>query len=68
MLVVAPLSANTLAKVALGMSDNLLTCVVRAWDWTNRPLIVSRTAVGASARGGETWAAAARRSREQSGW
>ena len=28
-LVVAPLSANTLAKLAQGMSDNLLTCVVR---------------------------------------
>jgi phosphopantothenoylcysteine decarboxylase len=31
-LVVAPLSANTLAKMASGMCDNLLTCVVRAWD------------------------------------
>ncbi|KAH6840776.1 flavoprotein-domain-containing protein [Chaetomium sp. MPI-CAGE-AT-0009] len=32
MLVVAPLSANTLAKVVHGMSDNLLTSVIRAWD------------------------------------
>ncbi|KAK3944071.1 flavoprotein [Diplogelasinospora grovesii] len=32
MLVVAPLSANTLAKVVNGMSDNLLTSVIRAWD------------------------------------
>ncbi|KAK4152923.1 hypothetical protein C8A00DRAFT_15823 [Chaetomidium leptoderma] len=31
-LVVAPLSANTLAKVVNGMSDNLLTSVIRAWD------------------------------------
>lgn len=31
-LVIAPLSANTLAKVVNGMSDNLLTSVVRAWD------------------------------------
>ncbi len=31
-LLVAPLSANTLAKLAAGMSDNLLTCVARAWD------------------------------------
>ncbi|KAI0216208.1 Phosphopantothenoylcysteine decarboxylase [Lamellibrachia satsuma] len=28
----APLDANTLAKVATGLCDNLLTCVVRAWD------------------------------------
>ncbi|KAK4453747.1 flavoprotein [Podospora aff. communis PSN243] len=32
MLVVAPLSANTLAKIVNGMSDNLLTSVIRAWD------------------------------------
>lgn len=31
-LVIAPLSANTLAKLAGGLCDNLLTCVVRAWD------------------------------------
>ncbi|KAJ5587476.1 Flavoprotein [Penicillium hispanicum] len=31
-LVIAPLSANTLAKLANGMSDNLLTSVCRAWD------------------------------------
>mmetsp|Transcript_7909 Transcript_7909/g.29265 ORF Transcript_7909/g.29265 Transcript_7909/m.29265 type:complete len:189 (+) Transcript_7909:640-1206(+) len=33
-LVVAPLSANTLAKLANGLCDNLVTCVVRAWDFT----------------------------------
>ncbi|SPO06044.1 probable halotolerance protein HAL3 (contains flavoprotein domain) [Cephalotrichum gorgonifer] len=33
-LVVAPLSANTLAKTANGISDNLLTSVIRAWDTT----------------------------------
>ncbi|KAL1956355.1 hypothetical protein VTO42DRAFT_7338 [Malbranchea cinnamomea] len=33
-LVVAPMSANTLAKIANGMSDNLLTSVIRAWDPT----------------------------------
>jgi phosphopantothenoylcysteine decarboxylase len=32
MLVIAPLSANTLAKLANGLSDNLLTSVCRAWD------------------------------------
>lgn len=39
-LVIAPLSANTLAKMANGISDNLLTCVVRAWDMT-RPIILA---------------------------
>ncbi|XP_045215386.1 phosphopantothenoylcysteine decarboxylase-like [Mercenaria mercenaria] len=31
-LVIAPLDANTLAKISNGICDNLLTCVVRAWD------------------------------------
>lgn len=31
--VIAPLSANTLAKLANGICDNLLTCVARAWDF-----------------------------------
>ncbi|KAM5350236.1 hypothetical protein ACJ41O_006741 [Fusarium nematophilum] len=33
-LVIAPLSANTLAKIVNGMCDSLLTSVVRAWDTT----------------------------------
>ncbi|XP_056621964.1 phosphopantothenoylcysteine decarboxylase isoform X2 [Triplophysa dalaica] len=36
--VIAPLDANTLGKISSGICDNLLTCVVRAWD-TNRPLL-----------------------------
>jgi phosphopantothenoylcysteine decarboxylase len=32
LLVVAPLSANTLAKIAGGLADNLLISVIRAWD------------------------------------
>ena len=39
LLVVAPLSANTLAKLAQGLCDNCLTSVVRAWDWS-KPLLV----------------------------
>ena len=39
-LVIAPLSADTLAKMANGRADNLLTCVVRAWDMA-KPLIVA---------------------------
>ncbi|XP_040893893.1 phosphopantothenoylcysteine decarboxylase [Toxotes jaculatrix] len=38
LLVIAPLDANTLGKIANGICDNLLTCVVRAWD-TSRPLL-----------------------------
>ncbi|KAK9378270.1 flavoprotein [Kockiozyma suomiensis] len=32
LLLVAPLSANTLAKIAGGLCDNLLTSIVRAWN------------------------------------
>lgn len=35
---IAPLDANTMAKMANGICDNLLTCTVRAWD-TSKPLI-----------------------------
>ena len=38
-MVIAPLDANTLAKLAGGMCDNLLTCIVRAWD-LQRPLFL----------------------------
>lgn len=33
-LVIAPLSANTMAKMSNGISDNLLLSIVRAWDTT----------------------------------
>ena len=36
LLVIAPLDANTLAKLAMGLSDNCLTCVWRAWDPSGR--------------------------------
>ncbi|KAF7224379.1 phosphopantothenoylcysteine decarboxylase [Nothobranchius furzeri] len=38
LLIIAPLDANTLGKIASGICDNLLTCVVRAWD-IGRPLL-----------------------------
>jgi phosphopantothenoylcysteine synthetase/decarboxylase len=38
-LLVAPASANTIAKAANGICDNLLLCVIRAWDRT-RPAII----------------------------
>jgi phosphopantothenoylcysteine decarboxylase len=39
-LLIAPLDANTLAKIAYGLADNCLTCVVRAWDLT-QPMILA---------------------------
>lgn len=33
-MVVAPLSANSLAKMASGLCDNLLLSTIRAWDTT----------------------------------
>jgi phosphopantothenoylcysteine decarboxylase len=38
--VIAPLDANTLAKLANGLSDNCLTCVWRAWD-PARPVVLA---------------------------
>ena len=37
---VAPLDANTLAKLAVGLCDNALTCVWRAWD-VSRPVVLA---------------------------
>lgn len=39
-LVIAPLDAHTLAKISLGLSDNLLTCVFRAWEHP-RPIVLA---------------------------
>nr|CAG8485952.1 5430_t:CDS:2 [Entrophospora candida] len=36
---IAPLDANTLAKIANGLCDNLLTCILRAWE-LGKPVIV----------------------------
>ncbi|MCI0377649.1 MAG: phosphopantothenoylcysteine decarboxylase [Gemmataceae bacterium] len=38
--VIAPLDANTLAKLACGLADNCLTCVWRAWD-RSRPVVLA---------------------------
>ncbi|GIW86838.1 MAG: phosphopantothenoylcysteine decarboxylase [Isosphaeraceae bacterium] len=40
LLILAPLDAQTLARLALGLSDNLLACVIRAWDY-QKPLILA---------------------------
>ncbi|KAG0307440.1 hypothetical protein BGZ97_000402 [Linnemannia gamsii] len=39
MFIICPLDANTLAKLAQGLCDNLITCILRAWD-ESRPVIV----------------------------
>ena len=39
-LVIAPLDANTLAKLANGLADNCLTCVWRAWE-PARPVVLA---------------------------
>lgn len=39
-MVIAPLDANTLAKMACGLSDNCLTCTWRAWD-REKPIILA---------------------------
>lgn len=40
-IVIAPLTANTLAKIANGLADNLLTCVMRAWEVKTKPIIIA---------------------------
>lgn len=40
LLLIAPLDANTLAKLAVGLCDNALTCVWRAWDM-KRPVLLA---------------------------
>ena len=46
MAIVAPLSAHTLAKFATGLSDDTLSCCIRAWDFGHgkrpgKPLILA---------------------------
>jgi phosphopantothenoylcysteine decarboxylase len=40
LLLIVPLDANTLAKLACGLADNCLTCVWRAWD-PARPVVLA---------------------------
>ena len=41
LLLVAPLSANTMAKFSHGLADNLLSSVFRAWNFNQKPCIVA---------------------------
>lgn len=43
-LIVAPLTANTLSKIGLGLCDNLLTNVIRAWN-TQYPILLAPSMV-----------------------
>lgn len=38
-IMVAPMDANTLAKLVHGFCDNLLTSIIRAWDWDKSVLL-----------------------------
>ena len=40
LLLIAPLDANSLAKLANGLADNLVTCVARAWSLGRRPALL----------------------------
>ena len=40
-LILAPLDANTLGKVAFGLCDNFLTCLVRAWNFGSKSVILA---------------------------
>lgn len=46
-LVVAPMTANTLSKIALGLCDNLLTNVIRAWN-PSSPILLAPSMVSQS--------------------
>ncbi|RLV95021.1 Protein SIS2 [Spathaspora sp. JA1] len=46
-LVVCPLTANTLSKISLGICDNLLTNVIRAWN-TSYPILLAPAMVSYS--------------------
>lgn len=40
-LVFAPLSANSLAKLSLGLADNLASRLFRAWNICEKPVIIA---------------------------
>lgn len=40
LVVIVPLNANTLAKIANGLCDNLVSSVMRAWEVQQKPVII----------------------------
>ncbi|CAL8582578.1 hypothetical protein XPA_008234 [Xanthoria parietina] len=58
LLVIAPLSANSLAKMTTGLADNLLLSIVRAWDTTgatNSPATAVKKIIVAPAMNTAMW-------------
>ena len=55
LLVIAPLSANSLAKMASGLADNLLLSVLRAWDTTGNIDGAKKRVVVAPAMNSAMW-------------
>lgn len=45
LMILAPLDANTLAKIANGISDNLVSSIARAWDFANKKPVLFCTAM-----------------------
>lgn len=41
MVLIAPLDANSLAKISNGLCDNLVTCVMRAWEVGKKPVMIA---------------------------
>jgi phosphopantothenoylcysteine decarboxylase len=41
LMLVAPLSANTLAKISHGLCDNLLTTTIRCWSYATHSLVIA---------------------------
>lgn len=54
-MVIAPLSANSMAKVVGGLCDNLLLSVVRAWDTTVQPGSAGKKIIVAPAMNTAMW-------------
>nr|AGU68203.1 phosphopantothenoylcysteine decarboxylase [Strigomonas galati] len=40
LVVIVPLDANTLAKISTGICDNLVTCIMRAWQVREKPVLL----------------------------
>nr|AGU68054.1 phosphopantothenoylcysteine decarboxylase [Strigomonas culicis] len=40
LVVLVPLDANTLAKMSTGICDNLVTCIMRAWQVREKPVLL----------------------------
>jgi phosphopantothenoylcysteine synthetase/decarboxylase len=55
LLVIAPLSAHTLAKLANGLCDDTLSCVVRAWDFGHHATRAGKPMVLAPAMNTAMW-------------